>query len=308
MFGRIADAVGGLFRARPPTDPAADRAARLEERLRALAGAVPSLPDVTLRALALADDPDCHFATLARVIETDAALTAGLLRVANSVAFAGGTPVARLDQALVRVGRWHTKAAVVSLGVKSLFRDTPADTRAACADIWEHGFRTADLCRRLNHGFRLGHTGEEFAAGLLHDIGRVVLAVADPVGFAAAGGLDPARADDPARERAAIGTDHAAVGGWFAEHIGLPTALVRAVRDHHDPAAGAAPDRLVALVAACDELAEFAARGGDPAVFEVTASAGLAALTRGWPAARRDRLFALALDLLRPATPESHDR
>src|SRR5438477_537647 len=82
---------------------------RLEQKVLRLVDNMPTMPDTATRAMALLDDRDVKFADLAALIERDAAIATGLLRVANSVLFAGGAPALKLDQAVVRLGTWQCK-------------------------------------------------------------------------------------------------------------------------------------------------------------------------------------------------------
>src|SRR5436309_13107568 len=131
---------------------------------------MPTMPDTATRAMALLDDRDVQFADLAKLIERDAAIATGLLRVANSVLFAGGAPALKLDQAVVRLGAWQCKNLIMAIGLRSLFRGMPAEVQAHCQALWHHGYVTAALCIRLNRAARLGLYGEEYSAGLLHDL------------------------------------------------------------------------------------------------------------------------------------------
>ena len=185
------------------------------------------------------------------------------------------------------------KHIVLSIGVRSLFRKIAGDAKVQCETLWRHGALTANLCRQLNRKYRLALDGQEYAAGLLHDIGRMLVLLADPRCFALAGGLDfreePGLLD---RECAAIGIDHAALGGWFGEHSLLPDALIQTVRWHHDPDhAQASPNgRLVALVAAADHIANHLQGANGTETYDLEKNTGLAYVMAGWSQNKRERL------------------
>src|SRR5438132_2993954 len=108
LLKHITDLLHHLFgsNAPPMGVAAAETAVRLEQNLLALVDTMPTLPVIATRALALANEPDTKFADLARLIEGDAAIATGLLRIANSLFYAGGCPAVRLQQAVVRLGMW----------------------------------------------------------------------------------------------------------------------------------------------------------------------------------------------------------
>jgi HD-like signal output (HDOD) protein len=266
ILKRFADMLHGLFRsnARTDEDEQAERAARLEENVLRLVGNMPTLPDVATRAVVLANDPNTNLADFARLIERDPAIATGLLRMANSAFYSGGAPAVKLPQAVLRLGMFLCKNLILGISMKSLIWKMVGDEKLQCEALWHHGYVTGCLCRQINRSYRLLPMldGEEFSAGLLHDVGRILLLLADPECFARADAMDfREEAGLLQRERAAIGIDHCAVGGWFGEHSGLPEVLIQAIRLHHEPNFAANSTRLVALVAAADQMANHLQRG-----------------------------------------------
>lgn len=300
LLKRFSDALRAVFGSAASAAPtAAERAARLERQIRALVDTLPALPATAARALALMEDPDVSLAALAELIRDDTALATGLLRVANSALFAGGSAALRVDQAVVRLGLWRCKHLVTAIGIRRVLKGGSANTAAALRALWHHGYVTASLCSALNRAGRLGFGGEEYVAGLLHDIGRVLIVLADPECVALAGVLDFADDLDPTpRERRAIGADHCDLGAWFALLSNLPGPLIDAIRCHHAPAG--AP-RLAVLVAAADHMAnhlECASSAGD---YTPGANAPLGLLLADRSTGHRDHLFASLPDLMADA-------
>jgi HD-like signal output (HDOD) protein len=270
----------------------AETAQQLEQKVLTLVDHMPTLPDTAMRAMSLANDPGCKLADFARLVEGDTTITAGLLRIANSPLYSRGGAALGLHQAVVRLGLWQCKNLIVSVSVRTLFRRMAGDTQAQCATLWHHGYVTAYLCRQLNRTFRLGFDGEEFSAGLLHDLGRILLVLADPTCADRAGTMDfDEDADKLQVERAAIGIDHCALGSWFGEHTRLPEPLIQTMRYHHEPMRAETTPKLVALVAAADHLANHLQREEDMAVYNPEDNVGLDLLTVDWPAARIDHLL-----------------
>jgi HD-like signal output (HDOD) protein len=178
---------------------------------------------------------------------------------------------------------------------------------AECRALWHHGAVTAALCTRINRAGRLGFTGEEYAAGLLHDLGRVLIALADRECLALADVMDFREEGDVlGRERAAIGADHCALGAWFGELSSLPSQLVTAIRHHHAPERAPEP-RLAALVSAADHMANYLHSRLDPAGYDAAANAGLAFLTAKWSPGRREHLVAALPEMMSDAAEAAKD-
>jgi HD-like signal output (HDOD) protein len=307
ILKRFSDALRNLFRppataqpvgpgdgpAKPPPPPAP--ATDLEQKVLRLVDNMPTMPDTATKAMALLDDRDVQFADLARLIERDAAIATGLLRVANSVLYASSAPAVKLDQAVVRLGTFQCKNLMMAIGLRSVFRGMAGPVKAQCQALWHHGFVTASLCVQINRAYRLGFSGEEFSAGLLHDLGRILLALADPDCLNRAGAMDFHEAGDVlGRERAAIGIDHCGLGGWFGEMSNLPESLVHAIRCHHEPqqTANSPHHRLVALAATADHMANHVQRNEDAAAYDSAGNAGLHCLAERWTPTKREQLLA----------------
>lgn len=299
LFKRFSDALRTLFGATAPATPtAAERAAQLERKILRLVDELPPMPVTATRALALIENPDVPLADFAELVREDPALTTAILRVANSALFAGGAQTMRLEQAVVRLGLWTCRSLITAVGMRSVLRGESV-VASACRDLWHHGFVAGSLCTQINRVSRLGFSGEEYAAGLLHDIGRVLIALADRDCMLLARVTDFDEDESPlARERAAIGADHCGLGAWFAELSSLPDPLVDVIRHHHEPERAVAAPRLVALVAAVDHMANHLQRGLEVGAYDAPASPALARLTAGWPSGRRDQLLAAVPDLM----------
>jgi HD-like signal output (HDOD) protein len=253
---------------------------------------MPTLPDIATRAMALANDRNSDAAEFARLIEGDPAIASDLLRIANSAFYSGGAPALKLAQAVVRLGMFPCKNLIVSISMKSLLWNMTGDERSQCEALWHHGYVTGCLCRQINRSYRLMFQGEEFSAGLLHDVGRILLLLADPECFARVDAMDfREEAGLLQRERAAIGIDHCALAGWFGEHSKLPEVLIQAMRLHHDPDLTEDSTRLVTLVAAADHMANHLQRGEETDTYHPEENLPLGYLSARWPEARKERLL-----------------
>lgn len=239
----------------------------------------PTLSDATARALALTNDPNATLADLGDLVRRDSVLTLAVLKLANSVAYRGKYPVDDLKKALPRIGMRGTRQVLAAAGMRGVFRNRPPEVADACEALLRHGLFVAALAGRLNAVAGIGFTGEEFTAGLLHDIGRLVACVRAPAAFTQ---VDPLTFDEGAevleRERAALGLSHCELGGRFARTNGLPDAVVAAIEGHHAPAGEKRFPLLVALTAAADDLANHVQRERRVGTFRPARAPGFVAL------------------------------
>ena len=219
---------------------------------------MPTLPVAATRAMNVAKDPNSSLAELAAVIERDPALAAGILKLANSALYRTFEGVLSLQQAVVRLGSRECQNLILAVGMRSLFLNMPPARQARYAALWRHSFLTGCLCRRLARVLGLPFEGEEFAAGLAHDIGRVLIGLGAPEHAEAADPMHFIEGPDVLlREEALLGTDHCHFGARFANVNSLPAPLISAVQFHHTPEWAQEHKPLVALVAVADHMANY---------------------------------------------------
>jgi diguanylate cyclase (GGDEF)-like protein len=199
----------------------------LEDRL-SFCNNLPTLPGVAIQLVELAQDPEAHIATAARIIAYDPALSAKILRVANSPLYATQRKVENLRQALTVLGLNATLSLALGFSLARSLRQAWGQSGHNEA-IWRRSILAATACRCLGEKLELPRTEELMLAGLLQDIGRLALGQLDPIRYAQ---LLAEAADGPAllaRERERFGADHAEVGAWLAHSWGLPAYLERAI-------------------------------------------------------------------------------
>lgn len=218
---------------------------------------LPHLSDTTVRAMALTNDPNATLADMAALIRRDGVLAAGLLKVANSVVYRGSTEVTDVQQAVMRIGLRGCANILAAAGVKSVYAKMPPAVKVTCENVLRHSLFVGGLATAIARNLRLMLGGDEYTAGLLHDIGRVVMCVHAPALYAGVwtGGSD-AGPEVRAAETAAFGTDHTAVGLLFAVKNNLPARIGKAIQHHHKPD-DAEPEfrQLTAVVALADSIA-----------------------------------------------------
>jgi putative nucleotidyltransferase with HDIG domain len=221
----------------------------------------PTLSDITLKAMALTNDPNATLADLGELVRRDPVLSVAVLKVANSAANRGRKATESVQQATVRLGMRKCQQIISAVGVRGVFKHSSPQAELMCESLLRHALFTATIATKLNAVGDLGFKGEEFTAGLLHDIGRVIMCVRAPNAFAAVDALD--FKEDPtvlARECEALQFDHCEIGLRFAKANGLPKAVTAAILNHHFPQAEREFPLLVALTAAADDVANHVQR------------------------------------------------
>lgn len=192
---------------------------------------LPVLPAAHARALAALQDPDAAIADVAAIVETDPALTAAVLRAANSAASAPANRVTTAQQGVTRIGLATTTQLVTGAVMTSSFQRLTA-AGLDLDELWRHLI----ACALLNE--RAGRRGEDrtsaFTAGLMHDLGRMAMADADPDRYAWVVKLARNGRTAAAAETELFGYDHEQYGVRVAEDWDLPEEIVEAVGSHHE--------------------------------------------------------------------------
>jgi HD-like signal output (HDOD) protein len=217
------------------------------------------LPEVAVRAIAVADNPDAKIQDLANIVSQDAMLATSILSLSNSPLFpvyACGKSISCLKMAITRLGFRQTKQMILVSSYSSMVSKL-SNVETKTRDLLsKHSFLTGCIATELNRLFKLGIQGEEFTAGLVHDIGRMLLAATIPEQFSVVDSLDFDEAEDLLeKEQSLLGTDHAKIGGWFLRRNQITEELVNVALHHHAPNDSVQYTRLVALISVADDLA-----------------------------------------------------
>lgn len=216
---------------------------------------LPAMPELYGRLCALIER-DAPLEEIARLVEQDQAVAVQLLKVANSVYFQVNTGSVR--QALSFLGLTNLKTIV--LGIVTLKQFNGLQGGFFSRDVlWEHADRVNRLTHQLFERFAGRRMKEnEAAAGLLHDIGRILLLrdYAQPYTSVCRSIFQNRSSQFRDAEQSLMGISHDEVGGFLLNWWGLPHPIVEAAMFHHDPANPAVIHReLVAAVHVADHYA-----------------------------------------------------
>ena len=200
---------------------------------------LPPLPEAAQRILQLARDPDVDFRQIVDVVSVDQTLTARVLRVANSAMYGTTRDIDTIRQATVFLGRETIIQLALGVSVLNLKVSYDEIENFSASAFWQHSIAVAIAARYLAQEINV-NPEEAFIAGLMHDIGKLVLIehfgerYAKIFGFAQQGGRPLHQI-----EYNLIGVDHAVVGQALCQHWKLPPLLAQAVTGHHTPHAEA---------------------------------------------------------------------
>jgi putative nucleotidyltransferase with HDIG domain len=218
----------------------------------ALLADVPARQAATSRALLTLDDPNAGARDVAAVLESDPALSTRVLQLANSPLFGAPERVTSVDRAIVVLGDTATRTLVVS-GTSGLF-GVPDELPAG---FWDHSVSVAAGCAVAARVLSASRV-EAICAGLMHDIGAVMLFRLDRAGYETRMAAGSEQAGTLlADELEMYGADHAALGADALAVWKIPASIVDALRAHHDDPAQTT-NRLARVVIAGEALARAA--------------------------------------------------
>lgn len=196
---------------------------------------LPSLPTVVADLLRAIDDEGNSTDTLAKKLAVDQAMVARLLRVANSSFYGLQRKVISVSDAIVVLGLGNVRNLILTVSVSNSLGASSTKAGAQSSAFWTHSIATA-ICAEALAGRMRCNPESAFAAGLLHDIGQLVLAT-----------HYPQQREEVRRyrqrldchifeaEQKVLGIDHAQIGEFLGKRWNFPLQLCTAIAGHHDP-------------------------------------------------------------------------
>ena len=228
-----------------------------------------SLPAACMRLNEMVNDPTCSAQDMGRVINQDVALTARILRIANSPMYGLSTQVDTVSRAVTVLGMKQVRdLALASAAIKAF--DGIPNTLVSMRSFWEHSIFCALCARTLAMDCLRDQRETVFVAGLLHDMGKLVLYNQLPdlsrrVLEATASG-EKSR-EPQITEHEIFGFDHAEIGSELAHRWSLPLSLQESIAFHHDPDRAEENRKAIAVIHIANSIAILAARKTDDLKF-----------------------------------------
>jgi putative nucleotidyltransferase with HDIG domain len=218
----------------------------LKQRIRRLKQ-LPTLPSLLRELFEVLQDEQSNFADIARIIKHDQTITERILRVANSPYFGHSGYVSTIEQAIMFLGYDLVKG--ICLGA-SVFKLLDGGKKRTLSNLWRHSFEVGIIAANIADQKSSSDPSVCFVAGLLHDIGRVVLLTLDMKKY-----LKIISSDDLVTEEMDnFGLDHSLAGAEFLRNANLPEEIIAATLFHHRPEEAESFPDLVGITAVAELL------------------------------------------------------
>ncbi len=215
---------------------------------------VSTLPHVAVRVMETANDERSGASELKAVLEADASLSARVLRAVNSSAYALRTKVTNLQTAIAYLGFKQVRNLAITASVSDIFKREDAIGEYRRHALWKHLVAVGICARLIALRRRLAEFEDAFLAGLLHDLGIILIDQHLHAPF-----RDVIKAVQPGiplcdTERSVLGFDHTLLGEHIAEKWRFPPAVTASVRHHHGSHAYKGPH---IMIVRCVEVANL---------------------------------------------------
>ncbi len=195
------------------------------------------MPASVLSLARVATDPDSSLAEITRIIELDEALTANILKMANSAWSSSQKKIDTVRAAVIRMGSGKILRMAVGRSIGPAMESGLPGYALGEHELWRHSVAAALAAEHMGAHAKADIPAAAFTAALLHDIGKLLLSrhinaetISRILEMAESKKVSYVEA-----EREVVGADHAQVGGAIARQWKFPEPLVRAIELHHDP-------------------------------------------------------------------------
>lgn len=191
---------------------------------------LPTIPVVATKVMQLIGSETATAEELARVVASDPAVAARVIKISNSAFYGCQRQIQSLSSAIVILGFNTLKSLVVAASVKQVYKPFGLTEKM----LWEHSFGAGLAARIIASNTRFANEEECFLGGLFHDIGKIIMNSLDPEKFQAAMqkcynyGVPFSEA-----EKSIFPFTHDEVGGYVIKKWNFPDALMNAVMQHH---------------------------------------------------------------------------
>ena len=213
--------------------PVATKNQSMIERITTTIGELPASPAIVSSVMGLTADLNASVEDLGEVLAADATLTAKVLRLSNSSFYGRSRSVSSLKEAILILGFYTLRSMVIASSTHSLYNRK--DNLNFGQKLWDHSLACGMACRLVARQIHHSRIEEIFIAGLLHDIGKMIL------GQKLMTAYDKVVREVEASGRAfreveteQLGFNHAEVGATILEKWNFPKELVDGVQFHHD--------------------------------------------------------------------------
>lgn len=195
---------------------------------------LPAMPHVASKVLELAGNPETTAAKLQKVIQDDQAMAARILKIANSALYGCSRQIKTLTEAIVMLGFNTIRSLVVTSAARNMYLQEGKTMGLKERLLWEHSIGCAIACRILVNPRHPAYAEEAFLAGLMHDIGKLVLnQYAGDVFDQVVQEVYNEGRQFAKVEHEMLGFDHTEVGAMLVTKWKLSPVMEEAIRHHH---------------------------------------------------------------------------
>ena len=209
---------------------------------------VPTLPIVYQQLFSKMSNPNVSVPQLAEIVTKDQALVTKILKLVNSAFYGYKKEINTISRAMVILGFRTVRNAALAISVFDYVSGAEEDSRFPVEDFWKHSLCTASVCKVLGERVGIKQQEETFVAGLLHDIGKMIMMKYFPDDFGeVCGYAHEHNISWSQAEEKLLNVNHTAVARAVLRSWNFPANLVEAVQFHHSLSSGSSYPGLVAL-------------------------------------------------------------
>lgn len=234
---------------------------QIEHRL-ASCRCLPSLSTIENALKSILGDEQRYTSQIAEIIRRDPSLTARILRLVNSVHFGICKRVKTIEEAVFFLGMRQIRQLAMVTPIIEDFQIMAGHTRLEWRGFWRHCIGTALMTREVIDLVQSDQSETDYVAGLIHDVGKIVMASAFPEHFAEIYiHRTEAEMELMELEREVLGLNHAELGALYLQKQTLPEVFTEIVQHHHSPELAPTHARVAAAVQVADLLVQEAKVG-----------------------------------------------
>lgn len=196
---------------------------------------LPSLPQILLQVIEINEEDDFDIKKLVKVIAQDPSISAKALRLVNSAYFNLQGKFASLERAVLYLGPETIKNIAITASIHQVFNGVKRNNSFSIDRFWWNSFSCAIFSKRIAQQIKYSNIEEAYVAGLLHNLGKLLLWTNFPKEYETVLSLLEDQTDECEAERQQIGITHCEAGSWLIKHWELNSFMADAVLYHHEP-------------------------------------------------------------------------
>jgi len=202
-----------------------------------VSGNLPSMPQVLVQLIDSCHGSEIELKAVAHIINKDAAISAKLLQLVNSSFIGCRKAFTNVEQAVVHLGIDTVRNLAISISIQQVFRRVETNGLLSIDRFWHHSLLNAFLAQKIAIAIGYPDPSEAYLAGLLHDIGKLLMWMAFPGTYAPLllKGVRCHNGRLAFLESEKLHVNHCEAGSWLCKQWRLPTLLADAIRYHHHP-------------------------------------------------------------------------